>query len=54
MNWTAEGLETLLQFRLVKYTDPEYYRTFLDELLHRSTKTVMSSDVSVEVTRGEL
>jgi len=24
MNWTAEVLETLLQLRLVKYTDPEY------------------------------
>ena len=37
MRWTAEGLEALLQLRLVKYADPEHYRAFLDELLHRST-----------------
>jgi hypothetical protein len=27
---------------------------FLDELLHRSTKTAMSCDLSVEATRGKL
>jgi len=25
MRWTAEGLEAILQLRLVKYADPEYY-----------------------------
>jgi len=54
IRWTKEGLEALLQFRLVKYTDPEHYRAFLDELLQRSTKTVMSCDLSVESTRGKL
>lgn len=54
MRWTAEGLEALLQLRLVKYADPEHYRTFLDGLLQRSTKTAMSCDVSVEGTRGKL
>jgi hypothetical protein len=52
--WTAEGLEALLQFRLVKYADPEHYQSFLDELLRRSTKTAMSCDRSIESTRGKL
>jgi len=34
MRWTAEGLEAILQLRLVKYADPEYYQAFLDELLN--------------------
>jgi hypothetical protein len=54
MRWTAEGLEALLQLRLVKYADPEHYRSFFDELLQRSTKTAMSCDLSVESTRGKL
>ena len=54
MRWTAEGLETLLQLRLVKYADPEYYRSFFDELLQRSTKTAMSCELSIENTRGKL
>ena len=54
MRWTAEGLEAMLQLRLVKYADPERYRSFLDELLQRSTKTAMSCDLSIESTRGKL
>jgi len=54
MRWTTEGLEAILQLRLVKYADPEYYQSFLDELLQRSTKTAMSCDLSVESTRGKL
>jgi hypothetical protein len=54
MRWTAEGLEALLQFRLVKYADPEHYQSFLDELLRRSIKTAMSCDFSIESTRGKL
>jgi hypothetical protein len=42
MRWTAEGLEALLQLQLVKYADPDHYREFFDELLNRSTKTIMS------------
>jgi hypothetical protein len=38
MRWTTEGLEGLLQLRLVKYADPDHYRSFFDELLQRSTK----------------
>ena len=33
MRWTTEGLEARLQLRLVKYADPEYCQSFLDELL---------------------
>ena len=33
MRWTSEGLEALLQLRLVKYADPAYYESFLDKLL---------------------
>ncbi len=54
MRWTTEGLEAILQLRLVKYADPEYYQSFLDELLQRSTKTAMSCDLSIESTRGKL
>ena len=54
MRLTTEGLEAILQLRLVKYADPEHYRAFLDELLHRSTKTAMSCDLSIESTRGKL
>jgi len=54
MRWTAEGLEAMLQLRLVKYADPEHYRSFLDELLQRSTKTAMSCDLSIKNTRGKL
>jgi len=33
IRWTTEGLEALLQLRLVKYTDPPHYQLFLNELL---------------------
>jgi hypothetical protein len=54
MRWTTEGLEAILQLRLVKHADPEYYQSFLDELLQRSIKTAMSCDLSIESTRGKL
>ena len=54
MRWTKERLEAILQFRLVKYANPEYYQSFLYELFHRSIKTAMSCDFSVESTRGKL
>jgi hypothetical protein len=54
MRWTATGLETILNLRLVKYADPDHYHAFLDELLQRSTKTTMSRDISIESTRGKL
>jgi len=53
MRWTAEGLEAILQLRLVKYADPEYYQAFLDELLQRSTKTAINCDLSIESTRAK-
>jgi len=54
MRWTAEGLEAILQLRLVKYADPEYYQAFLDELLQRSTKTAINRDLSIESTSGKV
>jgi hypothetical protein len=54
MRWTTEGLEALLQLRLVKYADPDHYRSFLDEVVQRSTKTAMNCDLSIESTRGKL
>jgi len=54
MRWTEAGLEALLQLRLVKYANPDHYRTFFDELLNRSTKTTMSCDLTVEATRGKV
>jgi hypothetical protein len=54
MRWTADGLEAILQLRLVKYADPQHYQSFLDELLQRSTKTAMNCDLSTEITRGKL
>ena len=54
MRWTAEGLEALLNLRLVKYADPDHYRSFFDDFLQRSTKTPMTCDLSIEATRGEL
>jgi hypothetical protein len=48
MRWTEDGLESLLQLRLVKYANP------VDQLLHRSIKTTMSCDLSIESTRGKL
>jgi len=54
MRWTAEGLEAILQLRLVKYADPEYYQAFLDELLQRSIKTAINCDLSIESTSGKV
>jgi hypothetical protein len=54
MRWTAEGLEALLQLRLVKYADPDHYRSFFDNLLQRSTKTTINCDLSIESTGGKL
>jgi hypothetical protein len=49
--WTSEGLEALLQLRLVKCADPGHYQLFLDELFQQSTKTEMSCDLSIKSTR---
>lgn len=54
MRWTAAGLESLLQLRLVNYANPDHYQALKHNLLQRSTKTAMSCDLSEEVTRGEL
>jgi hypothetical protein len=53
MRWTETRLEALLQMRLVRYANPEYYRAFFDTILQRSTKIIMTCDLSVEATRGK-
>jgi hypothetical protein len=40
MRWTKEGLEAILNLRLVKYANPDHYRDSFDDLLNRSTKKV--------------
>jgi len=54
MRWTKEGLEAILNLRLVKYADPDHYRAFFDNFLQLSTKTTLDCDLSVEHTRGKL
>ena len=54
MHWSKAGLEAILDLRLVKYTSPDHYREFCEDLLNRSTNTTMSCDLTVEATRGRL
>ncbi len=54
MRWTATGLESILNLRLVKYADPDHYQAFLSELLYRSTKTAVSCDLSIETIRDSI
>ena len=44
MRWTREGLGAILNLRLVKYANPDHYCEFFDDLLNRSTETIMSCD----------
>jgi hypothetical protein len=54
MRWTEDGLEALLQLRLVKYANPGYYRQFFDDLLQRSTHEKIRCTVSVTATGGDV
>jgi hypothetical protein len=54
MRWTKEGLEALLQLRLVKYADSPHYQSFYDQLSQQSIKITMIYDFSVESTGGKL
>jgi hypothetical protein len=54
MRWSQDGLEAVLQLRLVDYQDPEIYRQFFDELLCRSAHEQIRCNVSVEATGGEV
>ena len=53
MQWSEEGLDTLLQLTLTKYADPDYYREFFDDYLQRSTHETLRCDVSVTASGGE-
>jgi len=54
MQWSQEGLEAVLQLRLVDYQDSEIYCQFFDELLHRSTHEQIRCTVSADATGGEV
>ena len=54
MQWSEEGLDTLLRLTLTKYANPDYYREFFDEFLQRSTQNNMRCSVSVTANGGEL
>ena len=54
MQWSESGLEALLQLRLVKYANPDYYRQFFDDFLRRSTHKKIRCTVSVTATGGEV
>lgn len=47
-------LETLLELRLVTYTDSANYRALFTNHVHRSTTTAVSSDLAIESTVGKL
>ena len=54
MQWSQDGLEAVLQLRLVDYQDPEIYQQFFDELLCRSTHEQIRCNAAVETTGGEI
>jgi hypothetical protein len=54
MQWSQEGLEAILQLRLVDYQDPALYQEFFDELLSRSTQGQIRCTVSAKATGGEV
>jgi hypothetical protein len=47
IQWSADGLETLLQLQLIKYVNPRHYREFFDDLLQRSAHREIRCTVSV-------
>ena len=54
MQWSRDGLNAVLQLRLVNYQDPERYSQFFDEVLCRSTHEEIHCTASVEATGGEV
>ena len=48
MRWTKEGLEAILNLRLVKYANPDHYCEFFDDLLNRSTKKVKRHELPMK------
>jgi len=54
MRWREAGLEALLQLRLIRYANPDYYWEFFDELLERSTKTYITCEVTTKSIRGKV
>jgi hypothetical protein len=54
MQLSENGLEGLLQLRLMKYANPDHYRQFFDDLPQRSAHRKMRCAVSATVTGGEV
>jgi hypothetical protein len=54
MHWTERGLEAFLQLKLLKYANPDHYRSFFDDLLTHSIKTAIDCNLTVEGLGGEL
>lgn len=54
VQWSVDGLETLLQLLLVKYANPGHYREFFDDLFQRSTHSELRGTVSVTAAGGEV
>lgn len=52
--WSADGLETLLQLQLTKYANPGHYREFFDDLLQRSTHRAIRCTVSATAVGGDV
>jgi len=50
----ADGLNAVLQLRLVKYQDPDRYNQFFNEVLCESLHEKIHSTFSVEATGGEV
>jgi hypothetical protein len=48
MRWTKEGLEAILNLRLVKYANPDHYCEFFDDLLNRSIKKVKRHELPMK------
>jgi hypothetical protein len=54
MQWSRDGLNAVLQLRLVKYQDPDRYNQFFDEVLCHSLHKKIHCTTSVEATGGEI
>jgi len=54
MQWSRDGLNAVLQLRLVKYQDPDRYTQFFNEVLCESLHEKIHCTASVEATGGEV
>lgn len=52
MQWTSEGLESMLRLILVRYTSPALYEEFFETVTHQSTVTTLTSNMEITCTSG--